>query len=547
MSWESMPAVETILEVEEADRELDYASSASPHSLSSLISPLRSTVKAWSLARGRKPDALVHVQDLCFHLHKDVLSSSSRYLKRQLTAAPEVNVSPPLNITAETFAAVARFSYVNDVSLTPFNVAALRTAAELLEMTEGHGGDSLAELSEAYFRRAVSVNQEHASIVLGACLRLLPEAEETAALASRCIEAMSMLEDGGDGVTDGLDDLTVLRAEDFQTIADSMHHRFVQNHDLLYGVVDLYLKEQQPGNVTEEQIIRICNTIDCNKLSPQFLTHAVQNPRMPLRFVVRAMLVEQLNTRRSIYAAAAESTPRGQRGRNHHHDQHSPRPPPIMQQRQLLKEEASTLGAIIQRDAALRQVSELKAAMDATCSRIQTLESNLTGMKQLLHESETRRSALESRRSESFRVTATTNKVQRGERGSVSAASIRFNANRDRVEGGSSSTTGSGNGASSRFDADRDRVRGGPPSTHGKANNNNNNNNVIRSEKNKGGGSGWRLFKGFKGAFRHLNLKREGDGGRRKNHGKLNRVIEETFYVDDDEYDHDLEIYGNGR
>ncbi|KAA8531570.1 hypothetical protein F0562_006279 [Nyssa sinensis] len=415
--WTDLGVVETIYEEEHEDSS-SILSLSSP-SFSS-PTPLHSTVEKWSLAKGCETDVQIHIHDSCFHLHKDPLASRSEYLKGQFMELSEITLSPPLNLTTDTFALVADFCYGTHLLITPFNVAALRTAAELLEMTETNGGDdeNLWQKTEAYFCRAVAVNQEYASIVFRSCLTLLPEAETTASLVSRCIEALSLMGDG-DGVINCIDDIRTVKTEDFQIIAASMHHQLTESHDLLYRIVDFYLKEKN-GKISEEEKTRICNAIDCTMLSPQLLMHAVQNPRMPLRFIVQAMFVEQLNTRRSIVFSATE-----------------------LKTRKHNSKDAITLGAILQRDAALRQVVQLKAAMDSTSSRIQSLEKELSGMKSLLHESETRRNALESGRSASFRFSSDSeNKIERGQRGSASSASFRI-ISRKEIAGGSSSSEGS--------------------------------------------------------------------------------------------------------
>lgn len=153
------------------------------------------------------------------------------------------------------------------------------------------------------------------------------------------------------------------------------------------------------GSLREEEKIQMCNYIDCSILSPKLLMHAVQNPRMPLRFVVQAMFLQQLNTRHSIISSAAGH--RGGRARKE---------PPAAA--------VATLGAILKKDAAQRQVSQLKAVMTATSSRIQTLEEELTGMRQLLGQPQSR--------SASFRFSSEdANKLQRGQLGSISSLSYR--------------------------------------------------------------------------------------------------------------------------
>ena len=196
------------------------------------------------------------------------------------------------------------------------------------------------------------------------------------------------------------------------------------------------MKENESGKLTEEQKSQICNCIDCTKLSPRVLVECVQNPRMPLRFIVRAMLVEHLNTRRSIAAAAAAS------GAHHHH-----------------QVERESLGDILRRDSARRQTAQLKEAMDSTYSRIQSLEKELTGMRRILmdHQAEEgeqkRMSVLNSERSASFHVVpaaaAEESKIGRGGRGSISSSGFVFDGVTKRnTVGRSNVSVGSCHGAS---------------------------------------------------------------------------------------------------
>ncbi|KAJ1381783.1 SKP1/BTB/POZ domain superfamily [Sesbania bispinosa] len=317
--------------------------------------------------------------------------------KRHLTGVSNLTLSPPLNITAETFAAVAEFYYSRKVQLTPTNVAAIRTAAELLGMTEG---ENLCHVTESYFQRIVGIE---ASMVLRSCLPLLPDAETTASLASRCIEALVWEND--DDVS-GLDVVLGVHPQDFETVVHSLNGR-LSNHDVLYKMVDLYLKENKHCKLTEEQKTGICNSVDCTKLSPETLVNCVQNPRMPLRFIMRAMLIEHINTRRSVVAAAVATGTQQQ-------------------------VERTSLGDFLLDDTARRQTAQLKEVMDSTYSRIQSLEKELRGLKKILldhqaeHEEEMekeQRNVLNSERSASFHfVPAESRKIQRGGRGSVSSS-----------------------------------------------------------------------------------------------------------------------------
>ncbi|KAK5775513.1 hypothetical protein F383_19454 [Gossypium arboreum] len=438
--WGNLGVVETIYEDEVYDDDDDDDNSSnSPSLLSSPPSPLHSSAQAWSSAMGCKTDVLIHVQGTAFHLHKDPLISRSTYLRRKLTEKSELTLSPPLNITAETFALVVDFCYGTHLLVTPFNVASLLVAADLLGMTEAKGEDdsNLKQMTENYFQKFIAVNGRYAGIVFKSCLALLPDAETRSFLVSRCVEVMNLTEDGK-GLDGYFDDVISLRADDFKIVAESMHQRF-EYQDLLYRIVDFYLEEHN-GKITEEQKTQICNSIDCNKLSPQLLLHAVQNPRMPLRFVVRAMLVEQLNTRRSILSAA-------------NHQYYSRRHRPTNSNNEDDENNNVTLGEILQRDATKRETAQLKAAMDATSSRIQTLEKQLLCMKKLLQESDHEnviersgggcRDVLESGRSASFHY-GSGRKIERAYNGAPASASFRFSGGPEERALGCSSSENSG-------------------------------------------------------------------------------------------------------
>ncbi|KAI3511951.1 hypothetical protein L1887_19112 [Cichorium endivia] len=119
-----------------------------------------------------------------------------------------------------------------------------------------------------------------------------------------CVEALGL--NRGDVTGDVLslfNDVQEFSGKDFRLLVGTLHQNLTSGHDLLYRIIDFYFKEEG-WKMTEEEGSKICNYIACSNLSPEILMHAVQNPRMPLRFVVQAMFVEQLNTRRSVFSAA---------------------------------------------------------------------------------------------------------------------------------------------------------------------------------------------------------------------------------------------------
>lgn len=404
--WNQIGVIETIYEEEREFSSTSSSPSLSP-SFSSSPPSLYSIVNAWSIDSGCETDVLIRVEGTCFRLHKERFISRSSYLKRHLTSLSDFTLSPPLNITASTFTTVAEFCYNRKIHLTPTNIAAVITAAELLGMKEGD--INLRDVAESYFQRIVCME---GLTVLRSCMALFPEAETTSSLGSRCIEALIWENDDVDDSV--LDFIVEMQLRDFQMVVCSLNGRLV-NHDVLYKLVDLYLKENKHGKVTEEQKTEICNSIDCTKLSPRTLVECVQNPIMPLRFIVRAILVEHLTTRRSITEAATTTTT-------------------TTNARQHVEVQRTTLREFLQLDTTLRQNAQLKEAMNSTYSRIQSLEKELSCMKKFLQdhqaeevkekEKEQSNSVLNSERSASFHFVPNdeNSKIQRGGRGSISSS-----------------------------------------------------------------------------------------------------------------------------
>ncbi|KAJ9562416.1 hypothetical protein OSB04_007576 [Centaurea solstitialis] len=418
LGWPNLRLVETIYEENSGDDDDDVSSSSSATSPSSPPPPsspsatsLRSRVKAWSLNNGVETDVVLHVQGSIFHLHKDPLARCSGYLKRQLTESSEITISPPLKLTPHIFTLIADHCYGGHPFITPFNVAPLLLASELLEMTgdDVDGGvESLRRKTEAYFCRTVAVDCEYAAAVLRSCVALLPEVETRTGVVSRCLEALSVKREVAAGdISDWFDGVQELTGEEFRLVVGGLYQRLTGGHDVLYRIIDFYFKEKS-GKLTEEEGTKICNYIDCTILSSPVLMHAVQNPRMPIRFVVQAMFIEQLNTRRSVFSAAQTLKSHNHR---HHHHHHQIKQAPLAT--------SVTLGAILERDAALRQVAHLRATMDSTGSRIESLEEEINDMRKILNKSN-----MGQVKSESFRFSSE-RKVERGQRGSVSSGAFR--------------------------------------------------------------------------------------------------------------------------
>ena len=63
------------------------------------------------------------------------------------------------------------------------------------------------------------------------------------------------------------------------------------NHDDLYKAINMYLKEHPDISKADKK--RLCQILDCQKLSSEVRAHAVKNERLPLRTVVQVLFFDQ--------------------------------------------------------------------------------------------------------------------------------------------------------------------------------------------------------------------------------------------------------------
>ncbi|CAJ1929858.1 unnamed protein product [Sphenostylis stenocarpa] len=89
-----------------------------------------------------------------------------------------------------------------------------------------------------------------------------------------------------------------LKPKKFNDLAISVPDRARLFHDGLYRAVDVYLKAHPWVSKSDRE--KICEVLDCQKLTLEACTHAAQNERLPLRAVVRVLFFEQLQLRHAI-------------------------------------------------------------------------------------------------------------------------------------------------------------------------------------------------------------------------------------------------------
>ncbi|KAK9061265.1 hypothetical protein SSX86_018445 [Deinandra increscens subsp. villosa] len=89
-----------------------------------------------------------------------------------------------------------------------------------------------------------------------------------------------------------------LKLEKFQSLAATVPDYARPMDDGMYRAVDIYLKAHPWLSDSDRELI--CRLMDCQKLSLEASTHAAQNERLPLRFIVQVLFFEQLRLRTSV-------------------------------------------------------------------------------------------------------------------------------------------------------------------------------------------------------------------------------------------------------
>uniref|UniRef100_A0A0E0LMQ7 NPH3 domain-containing protein n=1 Tax=Oryza punctata TaxID=4537 RepID=A0A0E0LMQ7_ORYPU len=206
----------------EMDMEMSPAAKAavfSPYSSPSTALLLQRRVVAWAKETGSPATVSVRVGDRSFNLHKvwrdcvkmsvdlgwdeeeedgdecvilslqDPLVSRCGYLSQALLRTGDgevVELPPSFPGGSQAFEVIGLFCYGDAVALDPFNVAAVRCAAEFLDVS------GLGARCDLYINQVVLQSWDDALIVLQRCQPLLPVAEELL-IVSRCVESLAFM------------------------------------------------------------------------------------------------------------------------------------------------------------------------------------------------------------------------------------------------------------------------------------------------------------------------------------------------------------------
>ena len=123
-----------------------------------------------------------------------MLVAKSNYIRKLIIDSKEPDLSR-INLSGipggpESFEKAAKFCYGVNFEITVHNVAALRCAAEYLQMTDEYSDVNLASRTEEFLSQVALTSLTAAVVVLKSCEDLLPMAEDLK-IVQRCVDVTS--------------------------------------------------------------------------------------------------------------------------------------------------------------------------------------------------------------------------------------------------------------------------------------------------------------------------------------------------------------------
>ncbi|XVE79876.1 hypothetical protein DITRI_Ditri14bG0092100 [Diplodiscus trichospermus] len=167
---------------------------ATPLRSNSRLSVAMERTGQWVFSQEIPTDVVVEVGEANFNLHKFMLVAKSNYIRTLIVETKEADLTR-INLSdipggPETFEKAAKFCYGVNFEITVHNVAALRCAAEYLQMTDTYCDGNLAGRTEDFLSQVALSSLSGAVVVLKSCEDLLPMAEDLK-IVQRCIDVAS--------------------------------------------------------------------------------------------------------------------------------------------------------------------------------------------------------------------------------------------------------------------------------------------------------------------------------------------------------------------
>ncbi|CAN6701856.1 unnamed protein product [Malus baccata var. baccata] len=163
----------------------DSSVSSIPFSSPNVSALLKIKILSWTQETGLPVAVSFRVGGKIFNLHKWILN-------KRLNESNEIDLPPGFPGGPETFEMIALLIYGSSTLIDPFNVVALRCAAEFLEMTEDYSSGNLCERFDLDLNQVVMQSWDDTLIVLQKCQTLLPWSEDLL-IVSRCIECLAFM------------------------------------------------------------------------------------------------------------------------------------------------------------------------------------------------------------------------------------------------------------------------------------------------------------------------------------------------------------------
>ncbi|KAJ6696558.1 hypothetical protein OIU85_002955 [Salix viminalis] len=168
---------------------------ATPVRSNSRLSLAMERTGQWVFSQDIPADVVVAVCEASFSLHKFMLVSKSNYIRKLILESKEPDLAR-INLSdlpggPDIFEKTAKFCYGVNFEITVHNVAALRCAAEYLEMTDMYCDNNLSSRTEDFLAQVALSSLSGAIIVLKSCEDLLPLAEDVK-IVQRCVDVISL-------------------------------------------------------------------------------------------------------------------------------------------------------------------------------------------------------------------------------------------------------------------------------------------------------------------------------------------------------------------
>ncbi|KAK9060309.1 hypothetical protein SSX86_021013 [Deinandra increscens subsp. villosa] len=227
--------------------------------------------QSWYVATDIPSDFTVQIGEISFHLHKFPLLSKCGKIERIIYESRELELKKvildDLPGGPEAFELAAKFCYGIAIDLTANMIAALRCAAEYLEMTEDFDEENLIFKTESFINFVVLSSWKDSILVLQSCESLSPWAENLQ-IVRRCSESVAWKactdpkgfrwqytgdqNDSNPNMSPDwwCEDVSVLRIDHFVRVISAIKVKGIK-HELVGSAIVHYATKLLPGMINE--------------------------------------------------------------------------------------------------------------------------------------------------------------------------------------------------------------------------------------------------------------------------------------------------------